>query len=73
MKRAILAAIAICILSLGGAISLYQTLFCLWMCSHPIYQSSEWQTRFYIRLSTTAVIGLLLLLLFRWLLKQRRR
>jgi hypothetical protein len=67
-----LAKCAVCLLPLVGLVSLYQTLFCLWMCAHPAYQSPEWKTRFYIRLSTTVVIGILWLLAGLWLLKRRR-
>ena len=39
------------------AISVYQTLFCLWMLAHPVYASPEWAKRLEIRLMTTLVIG----------------
>jgi hypothetical protein len=67
-----LAKLAVCILPLAGLVSLYQTLFTLWMCAHPVYQSQEWQTRFYIRLSTTVVIVALWLFADIWLLRRRR-
>jgi hypothetical protein len=46
-------AVALCLLSLGIAISAYQTLFCAWMLAHPLYASAEWKARLEIRFATT--------------------
>jgi hypothetical protein len=73
MNRTTLAKVTVCVLTVAGAISVYQTLFCLWMSSHPLYHSPEWTTRFYIRLSTTIVVAVLWLLVGIWLLKHRSR
>jgi hypothetical protein len=56
-----------------GAVSAYQTLFSLWMCAHPVYQSVEWQHRFYLRLITTIIIGVLWLACVIWLVLKKRR
>lgn len=47
----------------AGLISIYQTLFCLWMVAHPVYASPEWHTRLAIRSSTTVALGVLLTVL----------
>jgi hypothetical protein len=53
------------LLLLGSLLSGYQTLYCAWMVSHPLYTSSDWVARFYLRLGTTiltAVGGIILLI-----------
>jgi hypothetical protein len=39
----------------------------------PVANANEWQTRLYIRLATTIVIGLVWGVLALWLLRQRQR
>src|SRR5262245_9869895 len=64
--------LAIAAVTLGGMVSLYQTLFSLWMTAHPLYHSPAWQHRFYLRLTTTVIIGIVWLAsIITWL--QRRR
>jgi hypothetical protein len=73
MNRTNLALVAIFGLPIVGLISLYQTAFSLWMCAHPVYQSLEWQHRFYLRLATTVVIVLAWLASLIWLIRQRKK
>jgi hypothetical protein len=63
---------AVFVLPLLGLVSLYQTAFSLWMCAHPVHQSLEWQHRFYLRLATTLVIGLVWLVSLIWIIRQRK-
>lgn len=72
MDRIAWAKVALCGLTLGGALSAYQTAFSFWMTAHPLYHSPEWSARFYTRLTTTAVVGVLWIMLVMWLWKQRR-
>lgn len=60
-------------LAVGAAISLYQTLFCVWMLAHPLYSSSVWKTRLGIRLATTLALGggMLFMASVRWRRKHR--
>jgi hypothetical protein len=70
-RKRTVAKFAVYLLPLLGLVSLYQTLFCLWMTSHPLYKSQAWQTLFYVRLSTTATIGILWVIAGTWLLKHK--
>lgn len=67
-----LAVILICLLTLGGLLSAYQTLFDLWMTAYPYAAPGPWATRLYVRLGTTIVIAVLWTLLFIWLFKRKR-
>jgi hypothetical protein len=60
-------------LTIGGAISVYQILFDVWMTAYPFANAHEWRVRFYIRLATIIVIGLLWIVLAVWLYRQRRQ
>jgi hypothetical protein len=73
VKRTTLALVAAFGLPLFGLVSLYQALFSLWMCAHPLYQSPEWQHRFYLRFATTVVVGVAWLATVIWLIRQRRK
>lgn len=44
-------------LVVGVVISIYQILFCVWMLAHPMYASTEWETRLGIRLATLLALG----------------
>jgi hypothetical protein len=72
LRRKSAASVALVVLTIGGAVSLYQTLFCLWMCAHPLYQSAAWIARFYYRLATTTVVAALWMFVAVWLLRHRR-
>ena len=67
------AGVALALLTFGGLISLYQVLFDAWMTAYPFADPDEWRTRFYIRLATIIVIGLLWIVLAVWLYRQRRQ
>ena len=67
------ARIALVFLTLGGLLTLHQVLFDIWMTAYPFANANEWQTRLYIRLATTVVIGLVWGVLALWLLRQRQR
>lgn len=71
--RALLETGALVALTIGAAVSLYQTLFCVWMLAHPLYASSEWKTRLGIRLATTLALGcgMLVVAIVRWRRKHR--
>lgn len=60
-------------LTIGGVISIYQMLFDVWMTAYPFANAHEWRVRFYIRLATIIVIGLLWIVLAVWLYRQRRQ
>jgi hypothetical protein len=45
MKRLIWARVALVILTLGGLVSLYQTLFDVWMTAYPFADPNEWRMR----------------------------
>lgn len=51
-------AIALVVLGLVEVFSIYQTLFCLWMVSHPVYQSQYWREKLELRVATTAILGI---------------
>jgi len=71
--KIIWARVTLVLLTIGGLVSLYQVLFDAWMTAYPFANTSEWRTRFYIRLATTIVIGLFWGTLATWLYRQRRR
>ncbi len=50
-------AIGLVVLGLVEVFSIYQTLFCLWMVSHPVYQSQYWREKLELRVATTAILG----------------
>lgn len=72
LRRKSVAGPGLGLLSIAGAVSLYRTLFCLWMCAHPLYQSAAWTTRFYYRLATTTVVAALWMFVAVWPLRHRR-
>ena len=45
--------VLISFLTLGGLLSLYQTLFDLWMTAYPYADAGVWAGRLYLRLATT--------------------
>ena len=61
------ASVALGFLTLGELVSLYQLMFDIWMTAYPFADTGEWRRRFYIRLTTTIVIGLLWSTLAVWL------
>lgn len=63
MRRRLLLAVALFFVTIGTLTSAYQTLYCVWMTAHPVYRSSEWISRFYLRLGTTIGAGILWLVL----------
>jgi hypothetical protein len=67
------ATITLMALTIGGVISVYQMLFDVWMTAYPFAKPHEWRARFYIRLATIIVIGLLWIVLAVWLYRQRRQ
>jgi len=72
-RKIMWASITLVLLTLGGLVSLYQVLFDAWMTAYPFADPNEWRTRFYIRLATTIVIGLIWGSLAVWLLRQKPR
>jgi hypothetical protein len=65
------AIVLLCILTLAGLLSIYQTLFDLWMTAYPYATTGDWATRFYVRLATTIVIGVLWTTIVVWLVRQK--
>lgn len=63
---------ALGVLTLFELLSIYQVLFCAWMTAQPLYDSPEWRTRFYVRLTTAIVIGALWFLVVIWMLRNRK-
>jgi heme/copper-type cytochrome/quinol oxidase subunit 2 len=72
-KRLLWAKIALVLLTLGEMVSVYQVLFCAWMTAYQPASASEWRARFYVRLTTSVLIGLLWIALVVWLIRQRRK
>jgi hypothetical protein len=66
------AIVLICLLTFGGLVSAYQTLFDLWMTAYPYADASVWAGRLYLRLATTIIIAILWTALAVWLWRQRR-
>lgn len=64
--------VLISFLTLGGLLSLYQTLFDLWMTAYPYADAGVWAGRLYLRLATTTVIAIFWTALVVWLWRQRR-
>jgi len=64
---------ALLVLALLGMVSLYQTLYDLWMCAHPVYKSIEWQELLYVHVAITLLIASLWLLTVWRLFMQRNR
>ena len=60
-------------LTLLEALSVYQALFCAWMTASSPANLDEWRTRFYIRLTTAIVVGILGIGLVIWLVRQKRK
>jgi hypothetical protein len=50
--------VGIILLPFAAIITLYQIAFCIWMCAHPLYVSTEWRVRLLIRLVSFVAIGL---------------
>lgn len=67
------ATITLMALTIGGVISVYQMLLDVWMTAYAFANAHEWRVRFYIRLATIIVIGLLWIVLAVWLYRQRRQ
>lgn len=65
--------VLVCLLTLCGLLSLYQTLFDLWMTAYPYADASVWARRVYLRLATTTVIAIVWVALIVWLWRQRRK
>jgi hypothetical protein len=69
----ILARVGLVLLTLAGAVTIYQALFDIWMTAYPFANANEWRARLYIRLVTAFVIGLLWIGLVIWLWRQRKK
>jgi hypothetical protein len=69
----ILARVGLALLTLAGAVTVYQALFDNWMTAYPFANANEWRSRLYIRLVTAFVIGLLWIGLLIWLWRQRKK
>ena len=61
------------LLTLLEALSVYQVLFCAWMTASSPASLDEWRTRFYVRLTTAIVVGILWIGLVIWLVRQKRK
>ena len=61
------------LLTLVEALSFYQASFCAWMAAYSPANASEWGHRFYIRVTTGLVVGILWIAAAIWLIRQRRR
>ena len=61
------------LLTVGGLLSIYQMLFALWMTAYPYANESVWRSRFYMRMATTILIGLLWIAQSAWLYRRRRQ
>jgi len=68
-----LAWVALGLLSLGGALSMYFLAFSVWMTAYPYADLITWRTRFYQRLAITLLIGALWIATVWWLLRHRIR
>ena len=58
MISRVLRGVVVVMLILWSTTSVYMTLFALWMTAYPFANTSEWKTRFYVRLAITAATGL---------------
>lgn len=67
------ASVALFILTMGGLFTLFQVLFDAWMTAYPFANTSEWRIRFFIRLATIVVIGVIWSAIVAWLFRRRRR
>ena len=50
------------VLVLVELISLYQTLFSVWMMAHPIYESQAWMCRLRIHVGITVLLACLIII-----------
>ena len=69
-KPTLLAGIALVILTMGGLMSAFQTMFTAWMPSYPNTNAAEWQVRFYVELAITLVLGIGWLIDAVWLVRE---
>lgn len=67
------ASFALFILTMGGLFTLYELLFDAWMTAYPFANTREWRIRFFIRLVTIFVIGVVWSAIVAWLFRHRRR
>jgi heme/copper-type cytochrome/quinol oxidase subunit 2 len=67
------AKVILVLLTLAVALSFYQVIFCAWMTAYSPANAGEWRRRFYIRLTTCLVVGILWITTAIWLIRQRRR
>lgn len=73
-KRLLWAKVILALLTLVAAFSLYQVIFCAWMTAYVAPENvGEWRGRFYIRLTTSLVVGMLWIAAVIWLIRQKRR
>ena len=71
--KVISAIVAMIMLIPVGAISLYQTLFAVWMTAYPKADIAIWRPRFYLRFSITMLIGIIWLGLAIWAIRKGRK
>jgi len=67
------AALALFALTLGGLLSVYQTLFAVWMTAYPMVNTVEWRTRLYERFAITIGVGICWIALAIWLYRQSQK
>ena len=66
------ASLALFLLTMGGLFTLFQVLFDAWMTAYPFANTGEWRIRFFIRLATIVVIGVIWSAIVVWLVRHRR-
>jgi hypothetical protein len=72
-KKLFWAKVILALLTLVAAISFYQVIFCAWMTAYSPGNAGEWRGRFYIRLATSLIVGILWIAAVVWLIRQKRR
>jgi hypothetical protein len=70
--RRIAAWTAFAVLTIGALVAGYQMLFALWMTAYPYSATTEWRSRFYVRLGITLALALLWGAVIVWILRRRR-
>jgi len=66
------ASLALFLLTMGGLFTLFQVLFDAWMTAYPFANTGEWRIRFFIRLATIVVIGVIWSAIVVWLVRHTR-
>jgi hypothetical protein len=69
-KHTLSAGFALVLITMGGLISAFQTLFAGWMTSYPHTYEPEWRIRFYVELAVTLVLGVCWLVDAAWLVRE---